>query len=85
MIKKLLILGVLTISTAALSYPAYCFDCSDAEHDCTQEALQELNDCCQIWGCETSGTVNYCANKAAQRRCACGLVKACPLPNCGSN
>ena len=84
-LRMLIMLGVLVIAVTALSYPAYCFDCGSAEHDCTQEEITELNNCCQIWGCDTSGTLSYCYNKSSQARCACGVLKGCPLPNCGSN
>jgi hypothetical protein len=85
-LRAFIVLAVLTLSVTALSYPAYCFDCSNAEHDCNQEALLELNSCCQLFGCDPSNPAanTYCYNSSERRRCACGLLKACPQPNCGS-
>lgn len=79
--NALLMLGALTVLVVggdALARSAYCADCDQAEHDCVEQEIQKLNDCCQFWGCSTSGwAVNYCADQANDTYVGCMMSKGC--------
>lgn len=80
-LRLLLILGVLTLSVTALSNPSYCFDCgAEAQHACTEQSIQDLNNCCQAFGCDSNWSINYCLNRADNVYYGCMVLKGCPNP-----
>ena len=84
--NALLMLGALVvfvISGDALARTAYCADCDQAEHDCVEQEIQKLNDCCQFYGCGVNNPVmnNYCLDQANDTYVGCMMSKGCAPRN----
>jgi len=82
--KALLTLGLLVVlvfSVDTLARTAYCADCSKGgtvDHDCTQEQIDELNSCCQLYGCDNPGTRSLCYYNSVDRYNGCAILHGCP-------
>jgi hypothetical protein len=50
-------LATLVFGSDIAARSAYCADCSPTgavQHECQQEQIVDLNNCCQVYGCQSS-------------------------------
>jgi hypothetical protein len=74
-------LATLVFGSDIAARSAYCADCNPGgavDHQCTQEQLQDLNNCCQIYGCQSSWSINYCADRSEEVHDGCVILHGCP-------
>lgn len=81
--RRLIYLLTVLITVGMLSFPsnALCANCDQAHNDCGSQSIQELNDCCNVFGCNNTWSVNYCADKANEVYVGCMVLKACTPRN----
>jgi hypothetical protein len=77
----LMVLVALVFGGDTFARSAYCADCAAGgavDHQCSQEELQDLNDCCQVFGCNSNWSINYCADRSKDVYNGCAVLHGCP-------
>lgn len=79
--RTAILLVTLVLTFAVLTSPAECADCIEGGsvwHDCMQEEIQDLNDCCQVFGCNSAWSNSYCSGRSKDVFSGCAILHGCP-------